>query len=167
MLTETGHTRDAYRLIEQTKCPSWLYPVTQGATSVWERWDSYTEEDGFGGHNNMNSFNHYSLGAVSEWFYKYVLGIRRDEDHPGYQHFTAKPEIAVWKYAKGGFESPYGRIEASWELIDESKTQKECLEKYRYCLTVPAGTSATVVLQNGNIKNVGSGTHAFLYEIAE
>ena len=167
MLTETGYVKDAYRLMEQTKCPSWLYPVTQGATSVWERWDSYTEKGGFGGHNNMNSFNHYSLGAVSEWFYRYVLGIRRDEDHPGYQHFTAKPEIAVWKYAKGGFESPFGRIEASWERIEERTISREHLKKYRYQLTVPANTSATVVLQDGSMRNVGSGTYEFLYEITE
>lgn len=152
MLTATGHMEDAYRLMEQTLCPSWLYPVTQGATSIWERWDSYTVENGFGGNNNMNSFNHYSLGAVCEWLYMYVLGIRRDEDRPGYKHFTAKPEIGSFEFARGGFETPYGRIQAEWE-----KKDGEVL----YRLEVPANCSATVVLPDGRCEDVGSGAHEF------
>ncbi len=155
MLTVTGHKEDAYRLMEQTLCPSWLYPVTQGATSIWERWDSYTVENGFGGNNSMNSFNHYSLGAVCEWLYMYVLGIRRDEAHPGYKHFTAKPEIGGgWAFARGGFETPYGEIRAEWEKMGEG---------YVYRLSVPANCSASVVLPDGHCEDVGSGTYVFSF----
>lgn len=153
MLTVTGHKDDAYKLMEQTQCPSWLYPVTQGATSIWERWDSYTVEKGFGGNNNMNSFNHYSLGAVCEWLYMYVLGIRRDEDKPGYKHFKAKPEIGGWDWAKGSFETPYGTIAAGWE---------KCKEGHVYKITVPANTTATVELPDGSRHEIGSGNHEFV-----
>ena len=159
MLTTAGHKEAAYRLMEQTRCPSWLYPVTQGATSIWERWDSYTKENGFGGHNNMNSFNHYSLGAVCEWLYMYVLGIRRDESRPGYRHFFAQPEIACWDFARGSFESPYGTVGASWERLSDGE--------YHYCLCVPPNTSATVILPDGYHRTVGSGSYTWHVNIRD
>lgn len=156
MLSEGGHTDLAYRLIEQTAYPSWLYPVTQGATTIWERWDSYTLENGFGGNNNMNSFNHYSLGSVLSWIYETVLGIQRDEEHPGYQHFTLAPQIMCLTYAKGGFETGYGRIESRWE-----KTKAG----YHYVCRVPENTTATLVLPDGNggelRQELGSGAYEF------
>ena len=78
-LTEGGNIEDAYKMLEQTEYASWLYPVTQGATSIWERWNSYTVENGYGGNNGMNSFNHYSLGAVGAWMMGYQVGIQRDD----------------------------------------------------------------------------------------
>ena len=165
MLTATGHAQDAYRLMQQTKCPSWLYPVTQGATSVWERWDSFTIENGFGGHNSMNSFNHYSLGAVLEWFYMYVLGIQRDENAPGYRHFTLQPYFGAYEYAKGGFESPYGRIEASWHKNgNESGNDNEKVNEnigYTYCVRIPENTTATVILPGKEAQEFGSGVYEF------
>lgn len=154
MLTVTGHKEDAYKLMEQTQCPSWLYSVTQGATSIWERWNSYTHENGFGGNNSMNSFNHYSLGAVCEWLYMYVLGILRDEDRPGYKHFTAKPEIGSWDSADGFFESPYGTIRAGWKKTENG---------YTYHLSVPANSSATVILPDGHTEEVGSGDYEYCF----
>ncbi|WP_035797890.1 alpha-L-rhamnosidase [Butyrivibrio sp. MB2005] len=154
MLTETGHSDDAYKLMSQKGCPSWLYPVTQGATSIWERWDSFTIENGFGGHNSMNSFNHYSLGAVIEWFYMYALGIMRDEDAPGYRHFTVKPYMdKTYSYVKGHFTTPYGAICAGWELSEDGS--------YVYRLTVPVGSSATVIMPGKEPVEAGSGTHEF------
>lgn len=154
MLTKTGHADDAYLLMKQKKCPSWLYPVTQGATSIWERWDSYTIENGFGGHNNMNSFNHYSLGAVVEWFYVYVLGIVRDENAPGYRHFFVRPYVnEAYDYVKGYFDSPYGKISASWK--------KDVAGKYIYSIGIPAGASATVAIPGEPEKEIGSGRHEF------
>ena len=76
MLTEQGAVEDAWKMMLQTAFPSWLYPVTQGATTIWEHWDSYTKEKGFGGQNAMNSFNHYSLGSVLSWLYHTGLGIQ-------------------------------------------------------------------------------------------
>ena len=86
MLTEQGAVEDAWKMMLQTAFPSWLYPVTQGATTIWEHWDSYTKEKGFGGQNAMNSFNHYSLGSVLSWLYHTGLGIQRDETKPGSAH---------------------------------------------------------------------------------
>ena len=157
MLSKTGHKEDAGRLILQTKCPSWLYPVTQGATTIWERWDSFTKEHGFGGHNSMNSFDHYSLGAVYEWFYMYVLGIQRDEDHPGYEKFTICPDVGgVFDRAEGGFVSPYGRIDVKYERTGDTADVTAVL---------PAGTTAELVLP-GIRKQLGSGTHHFTVRIA-
>ena len=69
VLTDTGNANVAYDLLLQDEMPSWLFPVKQGATTIWERWNSYSKEDGFG-HQEMNSFNHYSYGSVLEWMYK-------------------------------------------------------------------------------------------------
>ena len=164
-LTMTGHKEDAYRLMTQTLCPSWLYPVTQGATSIWERWDSFTLENGFGGHNSMNSFNHYSLGAVLEWFYMYVLGFQRDEDVPGYRHFYVRPYPgAAYSFVKGHFESPYGVIRAGWELADNDKADgDENLHHYRYTIEIPAGATATVQLKGKDDITLGSGRHELYY----
>ncbi len=154
MLTQTGHSDDAYRLITQTACPSWLYPVTQGATSVWERWDSFTTEKGFGGHNNMNSFNHYSLGAVLEWFYGDVLGIRRDESAPGYRHFTLQPNLHGFGSAQGHFETPYGEIKVSLTRTDKDSAIEA---------TVPVGTTATLILPGQAPATLGSGSYRFTF----
>lgn len=156
MLSEGGHTDLAYKLIEQTAYPSWLYPVTQGATTIWERWNSYTVENGFGGNNSMNSFNHYSLGSVLSWIYETVLGIQRDEAAPGYQHFTLAPQMMCLTHAKGGFETGYGRIESGWEKTDDG---------YHYTCRVPENTTATLVLpkvDGGEVRReLGSGEYMF------
>lgn len=151
MLCAGGYPELAQALINQTACPSWLYPVTQGATTVWERWDSYTIEQGFSKSNATNSFNHYSLGCVLSWLYENVLGIQRDEENSGYKHFTLKPEIGGFEYAEGGIDTPYGRIESSWEQKDG---------KIRYRCVVPANTTATLVL-NGQQKELSSGSYEF------
>ncbi len=87
-LSETGHTEDAYRLLLERQCPSWLYPVTMGATTIWERWDSMLP-DGSINPGDMTSFNHYALGAVSDWIYQVVGGIRPAE--PGYRRVHIQP----------------------------------------------------------------------------
>ena len=149
-LTYAGNTEDAYDLMLQTQFPSWLYPVTQGATTIWEHWDSYTKEKGFGGQNAMNSFNHYSLGSVLSWLYEVVLGIRRDEKHPGYTHFYLKPEPQKLAYARGSVASPYGVIRAGWEKEGE---------QYRYRCEIPVNTSATLCYPDGRTEEFGSGTY--------
>ena len=89
-LSQSGFSDCAYQMFEQTAYPSWLYPVINGATSVWERWNSYTIENGFGRMNYMNSFNQYSLGSVGSWMIEYQAGIQRG-DLPGFQHFVLQP----------------------------------------------------------------------------
>ncbi|NOU68771.1 Bacterial alpha-L-rhamnosidase [Paenibacillus sp. LMG 31461] len=90
VLSQTGHTEAAYKLLFQTDYPSWLYQVTKGATSIWEHWDGIKEDGSFWS-TDMNSFNHYAYGAVGEWLYRCVAGINVDEDAPGYKHFHIKP----------------------------------------------------------------------------
>lgn len=150
-LSDNGCNEAAYKLLQQTNYPSWLYSVEQGATTIWERLNSYTHEDGFGGNNRMNSFNHYSFGAVGAWMYNYSLGIERDENSPGFQHFVLKPEVDTagnMTYAKGYYDSMYGRIESSW------KVEKDAVI---YQCTVPANTTATLYLPATSVKNIVEG----------
>ncbi|MCW3805348.1 family 78 glycoside hydrolase catalytic domain [Plebeiibacterium marinum] len=147
-LSDNGYSNIAYRLLQQTSYPSWLYPVTQGATTIWERLNSYTHNNGFGGNNHMNSFNHYSFGAVGAWMYNYSLGIIRDEDYPGFKHFILQPEpdpTGEMTYAKGYYDSMYGRIESSWK--NENDT---C----HYRFVVPANTTARLYIPVGDNQKV-------------
>ncbi|BDW78858.1 hypothetical protein BFINE_46530 [Bacteroides finegoldii DSM 17565] len=150
-LSDNGCSEAAYKLLQQTNYPSWLYSVEQGATTIWERLNSYTHEDGFGGNNRMNSFNHYSFGAVGAWMYNYSLGIERDENFPGFKHFVLKPEVDTcgnMTYAKGYYDSMYGRIESSWR-VEEDAVIYQC--------TVPANTTATLHLPATSVKNIVEG----------
>lgn len=139
VLTKYGYIEEAYKLFEQTDYASWLYPVTQGATSVWERWNSYTVEGGFNGNNSMNSFNHFSLGAISEWMMSYQLGITREEGTAGYKSFVLQPTVGgTFTYANGSYDSNYGTIYSGWTAEDGKMTS--------YTATVPANTTATLYL---------------------
>lgn len=137
-LSEQGNTADAYKLLLNDNYPSWLYPVTQGATTVWERLDGYTTENGFGGNNSMNSYNHYSYGAVGEWLIAYSGGIRRGV--PGFKSFYLQPEIdptgnITW--VNSSYNSVYGYISSNWQIARDILS---------YQVTVPANTTATVEL---------------------
>jgi alpha-L-rhamnosidase len=147
-LCDNGFSDIAYRLLLQTTYPSWLYSVDQGATTIWERLNSYTVENGFGGNNSMNSFNHYSFGAVGAWLYNYSLGISRDENEPGFKHFILQPvpdPDGVMTYAKGYYDSMYGRIESGWKLENGKLT---------YSAAVPANTTATLFLPYSAEKSI-------------
>ncbi|RZK53652.1 MAG: alpha-L-rhamnosidase [Pedobacter sp.] len=147
-LSQSGRTDLAYRLLQQTSYPSWLYPIEQGATTIWERLNSFTHSDGFGGNNNMNSFNHYSFGAVGGWMFANSLGIARDETSPGFKHFILQPEpdpTGKMSYAKGYYEAMYGRIESGWKISGN---------EFNYEFLVPANTSATLSLKANNVANI-------------
>lgn len=151
VLSELGHSETAYRILQQTDYPSWLYSVDQGATTIWERLNSYTKEQGFSGNNSMNSFNHYSFGAIGSWMLNHSLGIERDENHPGFKHFILQPEpdpTGRMTWAKGSYDSAYGRIESEWQL-----TGNRC--DYRF--KVPANTTATLFLQASSIDSIRVG----------
>lgn len=151
VLSANGHFDVAWKLFEQTAYPSWLYPVLQGATTIWERWNSYTIARGFGP-VSMNSFNHYSYGAIEDWMMTCALGIERDESHPGYKHFFLQPcPGGTLQFARGGFDTPYGRIEAAW---------KKSGKGYVYEVTVPANTSATLRI-NGREQELKAGKYKF------
>lgn len=143
---------DAYNLLLQTDNPSWLYSVDQGATTIWERWDSYTKDNGFGP-ATMNSFNHYAYGAVGEWLYRFMGGIDNDRKI-GFSDFTLRPIFDTRKIIPPGqnrinsvlvtFNSKYGHIKSRWILATENDFDYEC--------TVPANTTATLVLPNDLIE---------------
>ena len=154
-LSDNGRSDLAYRLLQQTTYPSWLYPVTQGATSIWERLDSYTKERGFGGNNSMNSFNHYSFGAVGQWMMAYSLGIDRDPDAPGFKHFILHPEAdpnGQMTWAKGWYDTPYGRISSSW---------KRSGNKVEYAFTIPEGCTATLRIPGVPEQELAAGSYQF------
>lgn len=141
VLSDMGRSDLAYRLLLQTSYPSWLYSVEQGATTIWERVNSYTIENGFGGLNSMNSFNHYSFGAVGSWMINHVLGIRSLESSPGFQYFELYPQpdpTGGLTYARGHYDSRYGRISSSWQVNHD---------RIVYDFTLPANTTASLCLQ--------------------
>jgi len=137
-LSDNGHSELAYMILQNNKYPSWLYAVDQGATTIWERLNGYTIENGFGGNNSMNSFNHYSFGAIGQWMIAYSLGIQRDE--PGFRKFILQPEpdpTGKMTWAKGWYDSMYGRISSGWKVENNILT---CDAE------VPANTNATIYL---------------------
>jgi alpha-L-rhamnosidase len=134
-LTEIGRSDLAYRLIQNKTYPSWGYSIEQGATTIWERWNSYTKKNGFGD-VGMNSFNHYAYGACSEWMFRSMLGI--ETDGPGFKKITMKPELGEGvTWAKGHYDSIRGRISSNWKLEGES---------FHWEITTPPNTSATVYI---------------------
>ena len=137
VLTRFGRADVAYRLLMQTEYPSWLYTVAQGATTMWERWNSFTLEKGFGD-AGMNSFNHYAYGAIGQWLYASVAGIDLDEAQPGYRHVVIRPHVGgglTW--ARGQLATPYGLVRSGWTLEGETLTLE---------VAIPANAHATVLL---------------------
>ena len=160
VLSRNGYDEVAYKLFEQRDFPSWLYPVLQGATTMWERWNSYTIRQGFGP-VDMNSFNHYSFGAIEEWMFSYMLGIQPVETDPGYHSFILAPRVGgSFSYVKGHYDSVYGRIESGWQRQDDGSV--------RFDFTVPANTHAhlTLPLTDGSEYEITAGTaHAIPADI--
>ncbi|PWI13821.1 alpha-L-rhamnosidase [Streptomyces sp. Act143] len=137
VLTDTGHADLAYRLLHQDAMPSWLFSVRNGATTVWERWNSYAKKDGFGP-VAMNSFNHYSYGAIMEWMYESMAGIAKDAAHPGFRHFFLRPHLDPTgriTRVTGSHRSPYGEIVSQWAVEGSELT---------YRAAVPANSTATL-----------------------
>jgi alpha-L-rhamnosidase len=132
-LTDAGESELAYRLLLQTGCPSWLYSVTMGATTVWERWDSMLP-DGSINPGQMTSFNHYALGAVADWLHRRVAGLAPAA--PGYRRLLVRPvPDRRLTSAAARHLTPYGEAAVSWERTDGRLTLR---------VTVPVGVTATV-----------------------
>ena len=137
-LTRNGEVETAYRMLSCTDYASWLYPVKLGSTTMWERWNSYELAFQMNGESQMNSFNHFALGAVGSWIYEYHLGITTESGY-GYKDFILQPlPGGTYTQASGCYESNYGTIESSW-TADKGKLTG-------YSFTVPANTAATVFL---------------------
>ena len=150
-LTKLGCTDVAYTLLLQENEPSWLYSVNQGATTMWERWNSYTKAKGFGS-AGMNSFNHYAYGAVLDWMFNTMAGIRYDPAQPGYRNFilNPNPDRRIGK-VRGAYRTPYGRVFSAWEYVDVSGDAKP---GWSYSATVPANTTALVMIPCPNGEKV-------------
>ena len=135
VLTEAGYADVAYRLLNNETYPSWGYTIRHGATTIWERWDGWTEQEGFQS-PNMNSFNHYSLGSVGEWLYRYVAGIDLDPRTPGYARIVIRPRPGGGlTRARGEYDSVRGRISSAWTIEGE---------RFNLEVTIPPNTTAVV-----------------------
>lgn len=149
-LTDTRHVDEAYRLLLEEGCPSWLYPVTMGATTVWERWDSMLP-DGSINPGEMTSFNHYALGAVADWMHKAIGGIRPLE--AGYARVLIQPQPGEGiDWARTSLKTPHGEVRVEW---------KHDGGEFRLEATVPDGVAADVVLPDGARHTVEGGEHHF------
>lgn len=151
-LSDNGHLDEAYMLLNRKEYPSWLYPVTKGATTIWERWDGI-KPDGSFQDPGMNSFNHYAYGAIGEWMYRAVAGIQIDEAKPGYRHVVIEPRPGGdLAHASASVETMYGLVASSWEKTADTFTLK---------VTIPPNTTATVKLPSGKVEEIGSGEYEF------
>ena len=150
-LTENGMADLAWDLLFQRRNPSWLYSVDNGATTVWERWNSYTHENGMGP-KGMNSFNHYAYGCVGEWLWKTAAGIAADPEEPGFKHIIMKP---VPDKRLGSLRAEYrsaaGLIKSAWHYDGDT---------WVWRFTIPEGASASVTLPGETqAKEYGSGSY--------
>ena len=149
-LTRAGNLDEAYLQLQQDACPSWLYPVVMGATTVWERWDSMLP-DGTVNPGDMTSFNHYALGAVADWLHRVVAGI--EPAAPGYRRIRFAPRPGGTLTSAGATHlTPYGEASIDWKLDGG---------RLRTAVTVPVGTTARVELPGEPSVDVGPGTHLF------
>ena len=152
-LADNGQAETAYKMLMNTKCPSWLYEVRVGATTIWERWDGLDENGqcpiGDDGTDQMISYNHYSSGAVGNFLYQRVAGL--EPTTPGYRTFRVRPVLGGGlTSARGSVRTPYGVASSSWTLDGDA---------FELTVEVPVGTTCEVVLPSGATQTLGSGTH--------
>lgn len=150
-LCSAGNPRLAYRLLLEKECPSWLYPVTVGATTIWESWDTLSPDGSVNPSARALSFNHYALGAVADWLHRTVAGL--SPAAPGYREITVHPiPDSALTHASVRHDTPYGEAAVAW--YRENGT-------FRLEVTIPVGTEATVHLPGQEPKMVGHGTHSW------
>ena len=150
-LTENGMADIAYTLLFQRKNPSWLYSVDQGATTIWERWNSYMRDKGMGP-RGMNSFNHYAYGCVGQWLWQTAAGIASDPHQPGFRHIIMRP-IPDKRLGslKAEYHSAAGLIKSAWSFDGD---------RWTWRFTIPKGTTASVTLPGETTaKEYSAGTY--------
>ena len=146
VLCEYGYEDTGFMLLQNEEYPSWKYPILQGATTIWERWNSYTLESGFGD-AAMNSFNHYSYGSVTEWLYDSLIGIKAGNRGDTFKNFILKPTSGGGlSYAKGEYNSLCGLIKSGWNAENGKMTSYNC--------TIPGNTAATLYLKADSVESV-------------
>ncbi|TWU57087.1 Bacterial alpha-L-rhamnosidase [Rubripirellula tenax] len=150
---ELGHSDICFELLFKESYPSWFFSINQGATTMWERWNSYSHTDGFGD-ASMNSYNHYAYGAIGQFMYERVAGLSPDPKHPGYKHFFVRPLIGgPLTSARAELETGYGTAVSGWTLNDGKLVME---------VVVPPNTTATVAFPNGEkSQTVTAGKHQF------
>jgi alpha-L-rhamnosidase len=166
-LSDNGRIDEAFDLLLQRSCPSWLYMVDSGGTTIWERWDALrpdgtvnvadlgggSDDDSGGG---MVSFNHYAAGAVGDWLYRRIAGIEPLEG--GYRRFQVSPLVGGGiTSARGEVVTPYGQVSSSWNIDGDV---------FRLVVRVPVSTTAVVTLPDGSRSERASGTHEFECRLA-
>lgn len=155
VLSNHGYIDVAYKLLLQDTYPSWLYPVKMKATTIWERWDGMRPDSTFQT-TDMNSFNHYSYGAIGEWMYRVVAGIDMDPSVPAYKKIRIKPQPGGdLTYAKASLETGYGKIGVDWKIKEG---------KFFMDVEIPANTTAEIFVPANDgyeQKNVGSGKYHY------
>jgi len=153
VLDTTGHRDLAYDVLFNETYPSWFYSINQGATTMWERWNSYSRDKGFGD-VSMNSFNHYAYGAIGRWLYERMAGLSPDPEQPGYKHFFVRPAIgAQVNSARAELDTPYGKALSAWRNLNG---------KIAMDVVVPPNTTATIEFpDNQRPQVVPAGTYHF------
>ena len=151
-LSDNGYAETAYDLLLRREYPSWLYPISKGATTVWEHWDGI-KPDGTMWSTDMNSFNHYAYGAVADWMYGAAAGINSDPDRPGFKHIIFRPVTdRRLDFVKASIDTRRGTVASEWRRENG---------RIKYIFTVPEGCGASVII-GGEKHEVGAGTHEFL-----
>ncbi len=145
VLSRFGYLDEAYLLLNRDQYPSWLYPVKQGATTIWERWDGQ-KPDGTFQDKGMNSFNHYAYGAIGEWMYRVMGGLEIDPAEPGYKHILIQPQPGGGiTSVRVSHNSMYGRVGSSWKIVEG---------RFELAVEIPANTRATVRLPRASLAQV-------------
>jgi alpha-L-rhamnosidase len=148
-LTREGHVETAYQILNNDRIPSWKYMIEHGATTIWERWDSWSDTKGFQD-PSMNSFNHYAMGAVAEWIYRTIGGINPDPEAPGFEHFLIRPKAGGGiSWARTTHTCIRGTIRVEWKTDGEA---------FHLDVTVPPNTSATIYIPceiNASVRESG------------
>lgn len=154
-LSRNGHIKEAYELMLKDDFPSWLYQVKAGATTIWEHWDGI-KPDGTMWSADMNSFNHYAYGSIGAWMIETIVGIRYDEEHPGYERVIFEPQPGGGlSYAEGIFQSVYGKVACAWNLEDD---------KVRIHIELPPNTRGTLYWED-EIIDLENGNRDFLFNM--
>ncbi|HPY99948.1 MAG TPA: alpha-L-rhamnosidase C-terminal domain-containing protein, partial [Clostridiales bacterium] len=150
-LCKAGYRDEAYKLLYQEKCPSWLYEVKMGATTIWESWYSFRED----GTPMRMSLNHYAFGCVDTWMFRYIAGM--DRLKPGFREILIQPRPDnSLTYAKRSYFCEFGLIETDWHKNGN---------RFDLTVTVPCNTTALIVLPSGEKYRVGSGTYSYSCEV--
>ncbi|TWE09097.1 alpha-L-rhamnosidase [Neobacillus bataviensis] len=152
VLSNNGYHETAVKLLLQKTYPSWLYPVTKGATTIWEHWDGIKPDGSFWS-DDMNSYNHYAYGAIGDWMYRVLAGLDMDKAEPAYKRIRIQPKFGGKEltYVRASHNSMYGKIITSWNLTNEDVTAE---------IEIPANTTAQILLPFAKLTDIKEGINA-------